>query len=84
MKPTRIHGVDETPGFVASGSVKLSARETEIARQIGEGKSSKEIAVHLGISAKTVESHRTNLFRKLRCRSIVDLRYAIRHGLVKL
>jgi Bacterial regulatory proteins, luxR family len=48
-----------------------------------DAKSSKEIAVELGISIKTVECHRTNLFRKLKVRSVVELvRYALRHGKV--
>jgi DNA-binding NarL/FixJ family response regulator len=48
-----------------------------------DAKSSKEIAVELGI--KTVECHRTNLFPKLKVRSVeLVVRYALRHGLVDL
>jgi DNA-binding NarL/FixJ family response regulator len=63
----------------------LTARETETLRLIVDGKSSKEIAVELGISLKTVECHRTNLFRKLKVHSVVELvRYALRHGVVDM
>ena len=63
----------------------LTRRETETLRLIAEGHSTKEAAGRLGVSAKTIESHRTNLFRKLGCRSVVELvRYAIRHGEVEL
>jgi DNA-binding NarL/FixJ family response regulator len=63
----------------------LTRRETETLRLIAEGHSTKEIARQLGVSSKTVESHRTNLFRKLKVRSAVELvRYAMYHGLVEL
>ena len=53
-------------------------------RLIAEGKSSKEIAVSLGISVKTVDTHRSNLLRKLKVHSVAEVvRYAIRHGLVE-
>jgi DNA-binding NarL/FixJ family response regulator len=62
-----------------------SARELEVLRPLTEGKSSKEIAVALGISVKTVETHRSNLLRKLKLHSVAELvRYAILHGLVDL
>jgi DNA-binding NarL/FixJ family response regulator len=63
----------------------LSAREIEVLRPLTDGKSSKEIAVAMGITVKTVETHRSNLFRKLKLHSIAALvRYAILHGLVAL
>jgi DNA-binding NarL/FixJ family response regulator len=63
---------------------KLSARERQVVQLIGEGKSSKEIASILGISVKTVESHRSRLMRKLGIHEIAGLvRYAIRQGLVE-
>jgi DNA-binding NarL/FixJ family response regulator len=65
------------------GSV-LSAREAEIVKLIAEGRSSKEIAVLLVISVKTVERHRANILQKLEMRDRTDLtRYAIRTGLVE-
>lgn len=54
-------------------------------RLIAEAYSTKEIAIRLGLSDRTIETHRTHLFRKLGCRSVVELvRYAIRHGEVEL
>ncbi len=62
----------------------LTPREREIVQLVAEGRSSKEVAAMLGISIKTVESHRTNVMRKLRIRSVSQLvRYAVRNGLVE-
>jgi DNA-binding NarL/FixJ family response regulator len=67
-----------TPSFVV-----LSGRERQTLRLIAEGLSAKEIGAQLGISAKTVEAHRTSLMRKLGARKATDLvRYAVRHGFV--
>jgi DNA-binding NarL/FixJ family response regulator len=61
----------------------LTSRERQVLQLIGEGKSSKEIAVVLGISTKTAESHRTRLMQKLDIHDVASLvRYAIRRGLV--
>jgi len=60
----------------------LTSREREIAQRIAEGQTTKEIAAHLGLSVKTVESHRINLMRKLDIHETATLvRYAIRRGL---
>jgi len=62
----------------------LTSRERQVLQLVGEGKSSKEIAVILGISIKTAESHRTRLMRKLDIHELASLvRYAIRRGLVQ-
>ncbi|HZK78822.1 MAG TPA: response regulator transcription factor [Gemmatimonadaceae bacterium] len=64
--------------------VATTPREREIIQLVAESRSSKEVAATLGISVKTVESHRTNIMRKLRLRSVSDLvRYAIRNGIVE-
>jgi DNA-binding NarL/FixJ family response regulator len=61
----------------------LSAREREIVQRLAEGMTNKEIAALLGISAKTVDSHRTNIMRRLDFRSVTELvRYAIRETLI--
>jgi DNA-binding NarL/FixJ family response regulator len=68
----------------ASGRSKLTPRELEVVQLIAEGRSTKEVAQQLGISFKTVETHRTNLMRKLRLRSVSDLvRYAIRNKIAE-
>lgn len=62
----------------------LTGREREIIQLLAEGKSNKAAASALGISVKTIESHRANLMRKLRLRSVSDLvRYAIRNKIVQ-
>lgn len=62
----------------------LTSRERQVLQLVGEGKSSKETAVILGISIKTAESHRTRLMRKLDIHELASLvRYAIRRGLVQ-
>jgi two-component system, NarL family, response regulator NreC len=62
----------------------LSDRERQVLQLVAEGKSTKEIATILGISVKTVESHRTNIMDKLNIHDTAGLvRYSIRHGLIE-
>jgi DNA-binding NarL/FixJ family response regulator len=62
----------------------LTSRERQVLQLVGEGKSSKEVARLLGISAKTAESHRARLMRKLDIHETASLvRYAIRSGLME-
>jgi DNA-binding NarL/FixJ family response regulator len=62
----------------------LTSREREILQLIAEGQTTKEIAWRLGLSVKTVESHRINLMRKLDIHEMATLvRYAIRRGLTR-
>jgi DNA-binding NarL/FixJ family response regulator len=61
----------------------LTARETEIMRLIANGRSNAEIGSELFISPKTVDTHRTNLMRKLNVHNIASLtRMAIEAGLI--
>jgi DNA-binding NarL/FixJ family response regulator len=61
----------------------LTPRQREVLQLIAEGLSSKEIAVRLGVSVKTVETHRTELMERLDIHGVAGLvRYAIRAGLV--
>ena len=63
----------------------LTEREREILQLLAEGRSSKEIAAHLGVSVKTVETHRRNMMQKLNMRSVAELtKYAIREGLISV
>lgn len=65
--------------------VKLTPREREILQLISEGKNTKEIARHLSISIKTVETHRRHIKKKLKVESIAELtKIAIREGLTSL
>ncbi|MDB6148353.1 MAG: DNA-binding response regulator [Spartobacteria bacterium] len=62
----------------------LTAREREIVRLLAEGQSNKEVAVHLGISIRTAETHRATLMRKLDMNSLAALvRYAIRNNIIE-
>jgi len=61
----------------------LSEREQEILKLVATGASNKEIARHLGISVRTVESHRDSLMRKVGIKSVAGLtRLALRSGLI--
>lgn len=61
-----------------------TAREREIIQLLAEGKSNKEVAVSLGISVKTAETHRAAILRKLGLHSIGELvRYAIRNHIIE-
>jgi len=63
----------------------LSARELEILQLIVDGKSNKEAAAQLGLSANTVAVHRANIMETLHIHKTAELVvYAIRNGLVKL
>ncbi len=63
----------------------LSAREREVLQLLAEGRSAKDIAGALGVSIKTVETHRKNVMDKLAIHSIAELtKYAIREGLTHL
>ena len=62
----------------------LTARERETAQLLAEGLGNKDIATRLDISVKTVETHRTNIMRKIGAHSLADVvRYAIRNGLAE-
>jgi DNA-binding NarL/FixJ family response regulator len=63
---------------------RLTPREREIVQLIAEGRTTKEIAAKLGVSAKTVEAHRSNLMNKLNLHSASELvRYAVRNNIIQ-
>jgi DNA-binding NarL/FixJ family response regulator len=62
---------------------QLTSRQREILQLLAEGKSTKEAAYDLGISVKTVQSHRLQLMERLNIHDVPGLvRYAVRSGLV--
>jgi len=64
---------------------KLSERESEVVALIAEGKSNKEIAMHLGIGVRTIETHRERIMRKLDIHSVAGLtKFAISNGLISM
>lgn len=63
----------------------LTSREREVLIQIANGLSNKEIASHLGVGVRTVETHRERIMKKLGIRSVAGLtKFAISQGLVSL
>jgi len=65
--------------------IELTPRQREVLTLISEGYSTKDIAGTLGISVKTVETHRAQLMERLGIHDVAGLvRYAIRTGIVKL
>jgi DNA-binding NarL/FixJ family response regulator len=62
---------------------KLSLREREVVQLVGEGKTSKEVAMILNVTVKTAETHRSNIMYKLKIHSIAELvLYAVRNEIV--
>jgi len=60
---------------------ELSAREIEVLRLVGSGMTNQEIADKLFVSIRTVESHKSNVMRKINLRTTVDLiKFAIRNN----
>lgn len=67
-----------------SAKTRLTPRQREIVQLLAEGKSSKEVAVALGLSVKTAETHRANIMRRLDCHSVSELvRYAVRNNIIE-
>lgn len=64
---------------------KLTPRQIEVLRLVAEGHRTREIATHLKLSVKTIESHRGEIMRRLEIHDLVGLvRYAMRVGLVAI
>ena len=62
----------------------LSTRERQVLQLIAEGKTNRAIAEILGLSAKTVDTHRTRLMRKLDIHDQTSLvKFAIRQGVIR-
>jgi len=72
-------GTDATPSFS-----QLTPREREVIQLLAEGRSNRAVAALLGISVKTVETHRAAVMKKLGISSIAELvRYAIRNSVIE-
>ena len=66
-----------------SESIELTSRESEVLEKIVEGFSNKQIAGKLNISDRTVDTHRTNIMKKLNANNTADIvRIAIKRNLV--
>jgi DNA-binding NarL/FixJ family response regulator len=83
-----VHGPGDSSGPTSERPLPgspLTNREVEVIQLLAEGKSNKEAAVELGVSTRTVESHRNHIMHKMNFRSFSELvRFAVRNNLVEL
>jgi DNA-binding NarL/FixJ family response regulator len=76
-----VRGEHDTP---PTGLDHLTGREREVLLGIAQGRTNKEIATELGISHRTVETHRESLMRKLQIRTVAELtRFALGAGILR-
>ena len=81
----RIRGHELSPSCTPSLYHTLTARQREVLQLIAEGHTTKEVAQRLQLSVKTVETHRTQLMKRLDMHDVAGLvRYAMRLGLLVL
>jgi RNA polymerase sigma factor (sigma-70 family) len=74
--------VARLPDSDPSAFSALSDREREVLQLVAEGLTTKEIALNLGVSNKTIQTHRQRIMDKLQLRSVAELtKYAVREGL---
>jgi len=79
--PSKPH---ETPRRKPLPGSPLTRREVEVVQLLAEGKSNKQAAIKLGVSIRTVESHRTHIMRKMGFQNFSELvRFALRNNLVE-
>ena len=79
-----LRALEEGKAGTQSELDKLSLREREIFQLLAQGESIKEIAAKLGVSPKTVESHKYNIMDKLRVGSLAELtRFAIKKKFIQ-
>lgn len=74
-----------TSGGKPQGLNRISRREREVLAAVAGGKSNKQIAGDLGVSVRTIETHRERIMRKLDLHSVAALtKFAVAQGLVSL
>jgi two-component system response regulator NreC len=77
--------VRQYAGPSTAAASKLTGREREVVQLLAEGRAVKEIGDLLHVSAKTVETHKNRIMKKLSLASIAELtKWAIRAGLTSL
>jgi FixJ family two-component response regulator len=72
-RSTRFSGLDVSLEEACLRFASLTAREREVFEHIVSGEANKVIAFDLGISIRTVESHRASIMEKMKARTLVDL-----------
>lgn len=76
---------DYASGTGPTEAFALAPREREVLQMLAEGKTTKQIALHINLSVKTVETYRERIMKKLSINSLAELtKYAIREGLTSL
>ena len=69
----------------ASSPGALTPKEREVLQLLAEGRTTKQIALQLHVSAKTIETHRKHIMDRLDLHSVAELtKYAIREGITSL
>jgi len=86
LSPEAARAAEHVAAHSASaGGPALTPRQREILQLVAEGCSTREIAAKLGVSVKTVETHRAHLMERLGIHDVAGLvRYAVRTGIVSL
>ena len=75
--------IDAMPGIGAGPLDSITPRQREVLKLIAEGLGTKSMAFRLGVSVKTVETHRAQLMERLDIHDVPGLvRFAVRSGLV--
>jgi DNA-binding NarL/FixJ family response regulator len=75
----------ENPGAPADSVARLSPRQREVLQLLAEGRSAKEVAAALAISARTVEFHKYQIMELLRLQNSTELiHFAIKHGITSI
>jgi FixJ family two-component response regulator len=77
LRDHRLQGAEPSSGIDPRDAMirweNLTPREREIFKYIVKGLANKTIAIELGISTRTVETHRAHIMEKMRARTLVDL-----------
>jgi DNA-binding NarL/FixJ family response regulator len=80
---SRLGSVTRRALFVRQPLKRLSRRQLEVLRLVSDGRTTRQIAERLGVSEKTVETHRGAMTKRLGIREVArQVRYAVRVGLV--
>lgn len=79
-----LQAMRQAPAHATDPAASLTPRQREIVQLVVEGRSAKEIAARLGISARTVEFHKYRMMELLGLQTSAELiHFAVRHGLVE-
>lgn len=86
ITPTLVKGyLNQLENMDGTRFSTLTRKEREVLRLLAQGKATREIANCLGVSVKTIETHRRHITEKLNVHSLAELvKYAIREGIVSL